>query len=83
MDPDNKFFKDSHKVDSEANVPKFTRSSNSTTDKAGDKEVKSATKPNPFGEAKARDEYEYIKKKEEEKKSEPNTPVNFEVVEDD
>jgi len=76
LGPDNKFFKDSHVVGSEANVPRFTRANVSVTS-AGEKttEEKKSSKPNPFGDAKPIDTTEILKKKEDEVKSESNTPL--------
>jgi len=80
LDPDNKFFSATHKVDSEEHIPKFSRSGHA--EESEKSESAKLQKPNPFGDAKPRDEKDYVKRKEEEKKiTEPEQPKNQTQVE--
>lgn len=61
MDPENKFFKGHDLTSNEFRI-KFTNSSSKREE--GESGQHASNKPNPFGDAKPRDESEYLKKKE-------------------
>jgi hypothetical protein len=60
LDPDNKFFAGTNKVDSELHIPKFTRSAQHLETENKSESAK-LQKSNPFGDAKPRDEKIYVK----------------------
>jgi len=82
IDTDNKFFK-GHDLTSNEFKIKFTKSaSTKKDDDVQETNLPKPSKPNPFGDAKPRDETEYLRKREDEKEQIKDLREHFEEKKD-